>query len=198
VNLYVSKSTDGGQDWTNTPVDVSGAPPDCSAYFCGWAYLGAQIVLTSDAQGTVYALWNMNTADNAPNRIYFSKSTNAGGSWSATTQVSNAPQNTPHAFPAIAAVGNGDVRISWMDARAPNSLWNTYYRRSTNGGASWSAESDLSTYVAGYSYIQPDGYAFPFGDYYEIDIDDQGKSHLIWGEALNYDSPGSIWYSQGQ
>jgi hypothetical protein len=28
-------------------------------------------------------------------------------------------------------------------------------------------------------------------------IDDRGRSHLIWGEGLNYDSPGAIWYARG-
>ncbi len=55
-----------------------------------------------------------------------------------------------------------------------------------------------STAVTGYSYIKPDGYNFPFGDYYEIDIDDQGATHAIWGEGNNYDTPGSIWYSRGK
>lgn len=197
VNLYVSKSSNGGQTWSTNPIEVSGAPPDCSAYDCGWAYLGAQITMTSDAQGTLYTLWNSNATDKAPNRIYFSKSTDAGGSWSPRVDVSTAPQGSAHAFPAIAARGSGDVRISWMDTRA-GTLWNTYYRRSTNGGSSWSAETDISTFVSGFSYVQPNGFNYPFGDYSEIDIDDQGKSHLVWGEGFNYDSPGSIWYSQGQ
>src|SRR6266508_6466640 len=41
VNLYISKSADGGATWTNQLMEVSGSPPDCSAYLCGWAYLGA-------------------------------------------------------------------------------------------------------------------------------------------------------------
>lgn len=198
VNLYVSKSTDGGQTWTSATLDVSGAPPDCSAYNCGWAYLGAQVTMTADAQGTLYALWNSNAIDKAPNRIYFAKSTNGGASWSSKVDVSNAPQGSAHAFPAIVAKASGDVRIGWMDARASGPLWNTYYRRSTNGGSTWSAETDLSTYVGGYAYIQPNGFSYPFGDYFEMDIDDQGKTHLVWGEGMSYDSPGSIWYSQGQ
>jgi hypothetical protein len=54
---------------------------------------------------------------------------------------------------------------------------------------------DLSTYVEGYDYIFPDGFRFPFGDYFELDIDDRGKVHAVWGEGFNYDSPGSIWYT---
>ena len=201
VNLFISKSTDGGSTWTNTLIDVSGAPPDCSDYLCGWAYLGAQLTMASDAAGTLYALWNAGTLDKGPERIYFAKSTDAGATWSDQVDVSLGPTGVDHAFPAIVAGAAGDVRISWMDARAPGPrgpLWNTYYRSSTNGGATWSAEADLSTYVAGFSYIFPDGFSFPFGDYYEMDIDDRGTTHAVLGEGLNYDSPGSIWYVKGK
>jgi len=197
VNLYVSKSTDGGATWTNTLVEVSGAPPDCSAYDCGWAYLGAQMAMTSDAAGTLYGLWNVGAVEKGPERIYFAKSTDAGVTWSAKTEVSTAPAGTAHAFPAIVAGDAGDVRISWMDARAAGALWNTYYRSSTNGGTSWSNETDISAYVAGFSYIFTDGFRYPFGDYYEMDIDEQGKTHVIMGEGYSYDSPGSIWYTRG-
>ncbi len=201
VNLFVSKSTDGGATWTTSLIDISSSPPDCSAYSCGWAYLGAQMVMTSDSAGNIYLLWNAGSAPKGPERIYFAKSTDGGNSYSTKMDVSTAAAGTHHNFPAIAATGNGDVRISWMDARAANGgmgNWNVYYRASTNGGSSWSNEVDLSTYVTGYSYIVTDGFRFPFGDYYEMDIDEQGTNHLIWGEGYNYDSPGSIWYAKGK
>ena len=115
-----------------------------------------------------------------------------------------APQGVAHAFPAIAAGAAGDVRIAWMDARTSDPgwslgpLWNVYYRSSTDGGTTWSGESDLSTYVSGFSYIRPGGFSYPFGDYFEMDIDDLGNTHAVWGEGLNYDTPGSIWYATGQ
>jgi hypothetical protein len=168
---------------------------------CGWAFLGAQLVMTSDSSGNIYLLWNAGSTAKGPERIYFAKSTDGGNNYSPKAEVSLAPAGTHHAFPAIAATGNGNVRISWMDARAANGgidKWNVYYRSSSNGGSTWSNEVDLSTSVNGYSYIFQDGFRFPFGDYYEIDIDEQGTSHLIFGEALNYDSPGSIWYVKGK
>jgi len=202
VNLYVSKSTDGGATWTTTVLDVSSSPPDCSAYACGWAYLGAQMVMTSDSAGNLYTLWNAGSSPRGPERIYFSRSTNGGNTWSPRQEVSTAPQGTHHAFPAISAAGNGDVRISWMDARAANgdiNKWNVYFRSSGNGGTSWGPEVDLSTYVSGYdTYIFPDGFRFPFGDYYEMDVDEQGTNHLVWGEGYTYDSPGTIWYVKGK
>ena len=115
----------------------------------------------------------------------------------ARADVSSAPAGSAHAFPALAAGSAGDVRIAWMDARG-GSLWNTYYRSSTDGGATWSAETDLSTCVGGLSCIQPGGFSFPFGDYFEMDIDDRGDTHAVWGEGLNYQTPGSIWYTRGR
>ena len=201
VNLFVSKSSDGGATWTTKLIDVSASPPDCSEFLCGWAFLGAQMVMTSDASGNTYLLWNAGSTAKGPERIYFAKSTDGGNTYTTKMDVSAAPAGTHHNFPAISAIGNGDVRISWMDARAANGgmdRWNVYFRSSTNGGASWSAETDLSTYVTGYEYIFQDGFRFPFGDYYEMDIDEQGTNHVIFGEALNYDSPGSIWYTKGK
>jgi hypothetical protein len=204
VNLYLSKSTDGGATWTTKILDVSSSPPNCSSFSCGWAYLGAQIVVTSDSAGNLYTLWNAGSTARGPERMYFSKSTDSGTTWSSRQEVSMAPQGTHHSFPAISAAGNGDVRISWMDARAANGgmdRWNVYIRSSTNSGATWSNEVDLSTYVSDpalASYIFTDGFRFPFGDYYEMDIDEQGTNHLVWGEGYNYDSPGSIWYAKGK
>jgi hypothetical protein len=204
VNLYISKSSDGGATWTTQVLDVSPSPPDCSAFSCGWAYLGAQMTMTSDSAGNLYTLWNAGSTPRGAERIYFSKSNDGGNTWSPRQDVSTAPQGSHHAFPAISAAGNGDVRISWMDARAANGgmdRWNVYFRSSANGGSTWSNEIDLSTYVSNIavaSYIFQDGFRFPFGDYYEMDIDEQGVNHLVWGEGYNYDSPGSIWYVKGK
>ncbi len=196
VNLFISRSTDAGLTWSNSVVDVSKAPPDCSAYFCGWAFLGAQIALASDSAGTLYALWNANAEPRGPARMYFAKSTD-GVTWTPRADVSTAAAGAEHTFPAIAAGAAGDVRIAWMDTRG-GALWNTYYRSSNNGGAAWSPEADISDFVSGFSYIQPGGFSFPFGDYFELDIDDRGRTHAVFGEGLNYDSPGSIWYTNGK
>ena len=197
VNLYVSKSSDGGATWTTTVLDVSGSPPDCSAYLCGWAFLGAQITMTSDAAGTLYALWNAGASSQGPERIYFSSSTTAGAIWSPKVDVSTAPDGVGQAFPAIVAGSAGDVRIAWMDTRQ-SPYWNTMYRSSTNGGATWSAEAQLSSFVTGYSYIFPTGFSFPFGDYFELAIDNRGQTQAVFGEGLNYETPGSIWYTSGR
>ncbi len=197
VNLYVAKSADAGKTWNATLLDVSAAAPACEDSECGEAYLGAQIALASDAGGTLYALWSSGSKRMGPQRIYFSSSTNGGESWLPRMGLSSVGRGVEHAFPAIVAGSAGDVRVAWMDTRkAP--YWNTYYRSSSNGGATWSDESKLSGYVRGYRYIGKKGFRFPFGDYFGIAIDNHDDTHVVWGEGMNYQSPGSIWHAGGR
>jgi hypothetical protein len=118
--------------------------------------------------------------------------------------VSSADIGVEHAFPTLVAGVSGDIRIAWMDTRRtsatrpPLILWNTFYRGSTNGGATWGPETQLSTGARGYSYILAGGFRFPFGDYFGLAIDSDGATHAVWGEGSNYKSPGSIWYTRGR
>lgn len=204
VSVYVSRSIDGGHTFSTLLLDLSSSPPDCEAQSCETGFLGAQIALASDAAGALYALWNAGSANGGPERIYFSSSTTAGASWSERITVSKATPLTEHSFPAIVAGVSGDVRIAWMDTRETEPgrhhrpLWNTYYRNSTNGGATWSLEIRLSGPAAGYDYILPAGFRFPFGDYFGLAIDSDGATHAVWGEGRDYKSPGSIWYTHGR
>ena len=204
VSIFVSRSGDGGRTWSTALLDVSSAPPDCSGQSCESGFLGAQITLASDAGGALYALWNAGATDGGPERIYFSSSMTVGASWSARANISNAGARVEHCFPAIVAGISGDVRIAWMDTRMTETghpdhpLWNTFYRNSTNGGATWSAETRLSGHAAGYDYVLPSGFRFPFGDYFSLAIDSEGTTHAVWGEGRDYKSPGSIWYTHGR
>jgi BNR repeat-like domain len=202
VSLYVSRSADAGHSWNTVLLDVSGAGPDCSAQGCEAGYLGAQAALASDAAGTLYALWNAGAVNGGSERMYFSSSTTGGASWSARTEVSSAGVSVEHCFPAVTAGAGGDVRIAWMDTRnqpvGSQPLWNVFARSSSNGGATWSAEAQLSSPQIGYDYILPNGFLFPFGDYFSIAIDNLGNTHVVWGEGRNYKSPGSIWYARGR
>lgn len=201
VNLYVAKSADAGKTWSANLLDVSSAAPGCKAEDCGEGFLGAQVALTSDADGTLYALWSAGSTAFGPQQIYFSSSTNAGGSWLPRVSISSAAPGVEHAFPAIVAGTGGDVRIAWMDVRNSSHntrYWNTYYRSSSNGGATWGDEIKVSGYVPGYRYIGKEGFRFPFGDYFGMAIDNHGDTQIVWGEGLNYQSPGSIWHVSGR
>ncbi len=196
VNLYVAKSADGGKTWASKLLDVSSTAPGCEDEECSEAYLGAQIALAVDAGGTLYATWSAGSFKMGPQQIYFASSSDGGESWLPRVNLSSGSRGVEHAFPAIVASSNGDVRVAWMDARnAP--YWNAYYRSSSNGGATWSDEVRLSSYVPGYRYITKKGFRFPFGDYFGMAIDNRNDTQVVWGEGLNYQSPGSIWHTTG-
>ncbi len=192
VNLFVTESRDGGQTWTLTPIGVSGAPYPCSN--CGFAFLGAQMTMAIGSDDSVYLLYNstVDQTDYAPERIYFVKSTDHGASYSTRQDVSLAPQGVEHCFPAITAgASSGDVRLGWMDTRTGE--WNLFYRASSNGGASWGGETQVSGYVPGYAYITSSGFGLPYGDYFQMAVDNSGSTQIAWGEANSYAGPGNIW-----
>ena len=196
VNLFVTESRDGGQTWSLTTMGVSGAPYPCSN--CGFAFLGAAATMTIGSDDTVYVLWNatVDQTDFAPERIYFAKSTNHGASYSSRQDVSLAAQGVEHSFPAIATgMRSGDVRIAWMDMRTGR--WNLFDRTSIDGGSTWSGETQVSSFVPGYSYLTPSGFGLPYGDYFEMSVDDRGSTQIAWGEAASYAGPGNIWTSHG-
>lgn len=196
VNLFVTRSTDGGATWDTQVIGVSGAPYPCSN--CGFAYLGAQMTVKVGSDDSVYLAWNSTTdqTDYAPERIFFARSTDHGATYSARQDVSLAPAGVEHSFPAL-AVGatTGDVRIAWMDMRTGS--WNVYYRASSDGGATWSPEAQVSSYVPGYSYLTSTGFALPYGDYMSMAVDARGRAQMIWGEGPSYAGPGNIWAAYG-
>jgi hypothetical protein len=95
----------------------------------------------------------------------------------------------------LAATGDGDVRIAWLDNRTGR--WNAWYRRSTNGGGTWSARERLSNRGGGALYKSPAGFRFPYGDYGMIAIGAGGTAHATWGESRSYIGPGGSWYARG-
>jgi hypothetical protein len=205
-NLYVTHSSDGGATWKTSLVDVS--DPSFSCNCPGWDYWGPQMALGVDAKDRVYVLWGAAHSSSGKQRLYFASSTDGAATWSPRVDVSLAPTGSNNLFPALATRGDGDVRIAWMDDRNgfdpggddPSGRWNVYYRSSANGGSSWSAEAKLSQFVPGYAYkyaTPKDGFAEPYGDYFEIDIDSAGLTQAIWGEGPSYVGPGNVWYARG-
>jgi BNR repeat protein len=161
VNLYISKSPDGGKTWATKLMDSSGTPAGCTTQNCEWGYMGAQISVAADAAGTLYAFWNSGPAKQGA-RVYFSSSTTQGETWSAKVDVSSAPQGANHVLPTISAGAAGEVRIAWIDSRnSPD--WSAYYRTSSNGGATWSGERMISHYALTSTYIPAETFDFLFG-----------------------------------
>ena len=52
--------------------------------------------------------------------------------------------------------------------------FNTWYAKSTDGGATWGAQVKLSNLTSGAPYKDPDGYTFTDGDYFGIAVSSTG------------------------
>jgi len=95
----------------------------------------------------------------------------------------------------VAAGGTGDVRVAWMDNRT--GAYNVWYRSSSDGGRTWSAEIKVSAFRPGYAYVTRQGFAFPYGDYITLALDPTGNVQIAWGEGPDYSGPGNTLYSHG-
>jgi hypothetical protein len=194
VTLWVTRSIDNGVHWTRTVFGKSGAPIPCHP--CGFSYLSAQDAIKIGSDDTIYLLWNssVNVTNFAPERIYFAKSTDDGHTYSTRVDVSDAPAGVEHCFPAL-TVGKaaGDVRIGWMDKRT--GVWNLFFRKSSDGGDQFGRTIRISGFVQGYPYLTQAGYNLPYGDYFQMTVDQENQTQIAWGEGPNYAGPGNQWTS---
>ncbi len=192
-DLFLTKSTDGGRTWSFLDIEkgVPGAA-DCSEFACGWDFWGPQIVVGVDAGDRLYVLYNAaETKDGAP-RVWYRTSADGGVTWTPRKTIHTDIGGRFALFPAVVGGAANEVHASWMDDRTGR--FNTWYRTSTDGGQTWSAEIQVSQFVPGFKYKSPEGYAFPYGDYYGIAFGG-ARVHIAWGEGPDYLGPGNVWYA---
>ncbi len=191
VQLAVLRSTNGGASWTHTIIDTSKqGPATCCSASVDFFFSQANIAV--DPSGKLMVAYTLNTVVGAAKALYIKTSTD-GVTWSARTQI-NAQGDS--GFPVITAGPvAGDFRVAWQDDRGGR--WNTWYKRTTNGGTSWTADVKLSNLTTGAGYKQAAGYAFPYGDYFEMETNAGGTNFVIWSEGKDYIGPGGSWFTKG-
>ncbi len=197
-DVLMTYSHDHGATWNLSYVDQDLPPgPPCGyPQSCGWDFLGTESQVAVDGAGVVYDLYNAPTIYEGSPYIWLKTSTDEGRTWSAHRQMINADGTAAwHVFPTIDAGASGDVRVAWMDNRT--GMFNVWYRSSSNGGSagSWSTEAQVSQYHPGYSWITQQGFAFPYGDYFILNLDPSGAVQIAWGEGPNWLGPGNVFYA---
>ena len=195
VQLVVVKSTNGGSSWTQQVIDTSQQQPPCNVPTCGVDFFAPDAAIDVDAAGKLLVAYAANNVAAANKTLYVRTSTD-GSTWSARTDVG---QNTgDNGFPSVEAGATaGDFRLVWQDSRNGPTGWNTWYRSTTNGGSTWSAQVKLSDATGGAPYKTANGYAFPYGDYMDIAVTNGGQNLVTWGEGPNYVGPGGTWFTRG-
>ena len=200
--VRVWKTTNGGTSWgTPALIDTSRDVPACGwAAGCYTGFLGSTPNMAMDSAGKLLIAYHVNSTPNVPEQMYTKFSTD-GVSWSTRLQISVANPAVHNAFPSVAAhpTTANDFRVVWQDDRQQSQTgWNTWYRRTTNGGTSFGADIRVSDLTSGAPYKHANGYTFPYGDYLDLQVGPDGMNHVFWGEGISYTGPGGTWYARGQ
>jgi len=130
--IYYKRSSDGGLSW---------GPDTRLTNSAG----NSRFASVSVSGSVVHVVWREQRDGNM--EIYYKNSSDGGTSWGADTRLTNNTANSQ--FPSVAVSGSV-VHIVWWDFRNTND--EIYYKRSTDEGASWEADTRLTSNSAESQY----------------------------------------------
>jgi hypothetical protein len=162
ADIYYKRSADGGATWSATRWLTwnSGDSSNTS--------------IDIDSNNTIHVVWQDNTPGNY--EIYYKRSADGGATWSAAKRLTWTSGRSME--PAIGIESNNTIHLVWSDDTPGNE--EIYYKRSTDGGITWSASKRL-TWDYSYSYEAA------------IAIDSSNTIHAVW---RNSSSPNAIYYER--
>jgi BNR repeat-like domain len=199
VRHHAVISRDKGATWQIVTVATVPTAEPCVAAGCGADFYIGQTSVVSDAPDHLVFAYEGPTVSGGPQRVYISRSSDNGRTWSDGTPVS---VDGEHATaPRLASSGGGNVRMWFMQTTdGDHDAWNVFYRTSGNGGRTWSSPVKISDHPGGAAgYVNEDGsFDEIYGDYGEIDITSEGKTIAVWGEGFSWIGPGNTWYNLEQ
>ncbi|MFH0847733.1 MAG: sialidase family protein [Chloroflexota bacterium] len=131
LKIYQKRSVDAGANWSP---DILLTPDGIQSEFPFPAISG----------NTIHLVWRDTRDGNS--EIYYKRSMDAGATWTADENLTKNPSESEH--PKIVAQGD-TLYVVWRDNR--DGKYEIYYKRSTDGGQSWSTDRKL-THGAGRSY----------------------------------------------
>jgi hypothetical protein len=159
--IKYKKSTNGGTTWTTKRL----------TYNPGLANSPAIAIGSNDH---LHVVWYDSTPGNG--EIYYKKSTDSGTTWTTKRLTYNAGNSDN---PAIAIDSNNRIHLVWDDSTSGNR--EIYYKRSTNGGATWTTKR--LAFNSGESWISA------------IAVNSDNDIFVVWGD----DTPGNreIYFKKG-
>jgi len=129
--IFYKRSTDGGNTWS--------ADTMLTEHTTG---LASNISLTSTGMN-IHIAWS-DSRNNNDYEIYYKRSTNGGINWGADTRLTNEIRISES--PAITS-NSAEVHVTWIDLRDSNINSEIYYKRSTDNGNTWGADTRLTVYA---------------------------------------------------
>jgi hypothetical protein len=124
--IYYKRSTDGGLSWS-PDIRLTNNP----------SYSGLPCVVASGSD--VHVVWEDNRDGNGD--VYYKRSTDGGLTWGTDKRLTNDPADS---WDPCIALNDSVVYIVWMDNRDDSNNYEIYYKRSTDGGMTWGADTRLT------------------------------------------------------
>ncbi|HEV2851292.1 MAG TPA: sialidase family protein [Thermoanaerobaculia bacterium] len=146
IDLLVSRSTDGGDTWSE-PVVIN----NVLSHGVETARTGASIPTAAidPKKGDLYVAWQDSRFSSfRADQIVLSSSTDGGQTWSAPKRISDGPLDAPAFTPALAVNANGTVGVSYYSLRNDPSrrfLVDEYFTFSKNRGRSFRTQRVSAT-----------------------------------------------------
>jgi len=194
VSHHAFVSRDDGATWENQVIDSVELGEPCESEGCYDDFYAGHNAVTADADGDLIYTYDGATVPLGPQRTFVRRSTDEGETWSARTPLSTAGRMSTG--PAAEATGDGDIRL-WYAERSPGDRWNIFYRRSVDGGLTWSSPVRISDANSGAAYKNNKGFLEFYGDYGEVAVMSNGKTFAAWGEGFSWLGPGGTWFNIG-
>jgi hypothetical protein len=207
ASVAVVRSFDQGVSWEKkativAPLDTSFPGPfdpdhPSQAIRSG----GLPAFAVDPSTGAVYAVWEDDVTTPGIDEIRFSESTDGGSTWSAPIKINQTPTSVPagdqQAFtPEVEVAADGTVGVTYYDFRnndpaTPALETDTWFTRSTDGGATWSEERvtptsfDMRTAPVARGFFTGDyeGLTALGGDFWSLVSESRGSTDA-WSSRL--------------
>ena len=171
-NILFESSSDRGKTWTPI-VRVNDKDGSASG---GFPQYPLPAMNTDPKSGTIYASWADSRNGNPD--IYFTNSTDGGKTWGTNHRINDNSGTSQQYMVDLAVDSHGTVHAAWEDARTGN--WNIFYSNSTDGGATWATNLQVTSQSTPISYTRP-------GDYFAIEAGPDDAINIVWTDGRGQD-----------
>jgi hypothetical protein len=154
-DVIYRRSTDGGATFS-APLKLN-----------GMGTFATESAFTIDPTGRVFVVWSGRSSNETTPRIYFTRSTDGGTTFSTPAPVNGASGNA--VLPNVVADRNGNLVVAWYDV---SGTFVVGWSRSTNAGTSFSTPVPV--------YDAPTVFARP-----GLAIDSKNNAYLAWTQQTS-------------
>lgn len=149
---------------------------------------------TGPTAGNVYLLASVDPPGTDPLDVMFVRSTDGGQTWSWPIRINDDPfgPGGQQWFGMLSVAPDGRIDAVWNDTRNLGVVYMSalYYACSTDGGLTWSANTQISPLWSSWTGFPSQG---KIGDYYDMESDRLG-AHVAWAATFNNEQ--DIYYTR--